>query len=1377
MPRLPLLLCTLALALPSPGLSAPVSPPASLPVTGWVGDPHGKPLAGARVTLALLRSELERQRLALPGQTPPEPVLAATSDAAGSFTLAAPEAGMWTVRIEAAGAVPVEMDLVPLIEAQELPPFHTALAADGGVEIRVLDPAGHPLAGANVAMEGAAGSFLGAADPWRPAPRRGQTGADGKVRLPRKRDERLKVRVNAPGYPVAETESSQGRIEVRLAPGTPLSVEVRGADGRPAAGMLVAAGPGLPAAALTDESGRATVFAKLPAKGKIGKPGKPLAWTADGRRGRAGERPPGAELSAPLLITLPKPAEPRAGQVVDRLDRRPLPGALVWPQRNPAAFVRADARGGYALPGAAEGKTWSASAAAAGHLPEDLAAPPPGRGERALRAPTFALEPAAAVQGSVVDAVGRPLAGATLSAAPAASRFQFQLPFRPPIRTRSGKDGSFALRSLGSGVPYEVTASLPGFAPTRLTLAEQKPLAVRSGVRIVLQRGRIVRGRVVDGDGQGIAAAMVQLVSSSATGMDPFGAAAENLRQTTADAGGRFAVEGLAPGRIDVAVQAPGFAPALLRQVAVPAALEAGNAAFDLRPIVLGSGVALTGTVVDGQGRPVAGAAVQAEARKPALDRGGTRPERGEATTGTDGRFTVSGLSRGRAFLLTVEREGFASRTLPEVKPPLPEPLRIVLSPAARLAGEVVDDAGAPVAGARVRARGELPPSIGSGSLPPSFFGTTTDDDGHFELRDTAAGKVTLTAAAAGFLPATLPLQVVTGQSQDDLRVVLHRGSTVAGRVLGPDGTPAAGAAVSLLARGGGLFAGPSGSRARTDGDGGYLLDAVPEGAQSFSAELAGAATAVRELAVRPGENRLDFQLADGLEIAGRVVDPTGAPVSGAQVTASAGDPFPNETASGDDGSFRFGGLRGGAYRLAAQLQGFASTSQEVRLADASVRDVELRLGSGGAVAGRIVGLPPEQLAEVTVSAYQTGMDSGSFRSSPVDAEGQYRIGELPPGEWSMNAMVGLGGRSAHGKAQLPPGVPEVRLDLEFPAGFTLSGRLLRGGQPVPGNFVAVRGTDVETGGAVRSDGEGAFRVEGLKAGTYKLTVNSRSAGQVHEETLELTADREVQIDLPAAEIRGRVVDADEGSPLAEANVSLEPADPAKSGSRFSGSSTGPDGAFALDSPVEGDYRVIARKDGYAPADALVHVGASGATEEVKLSLSPAAGLRFTVRDATGSAPGSVGVALLDPAGRVLLAGNYPVSEGGRVRLTEAPAGHWLLLVAAGNSATATRAVDVPGSRVTVDLPDRTRLTVLVPTLAGKPGAAATLKITGADGLPYRSLRFGFLQPEWRLAEGRAEIDDLPPGVWQLRVEAPGGKVFSGSAATAPGVPAMVSLK
>jgi hypothetical protein len=617
MPRLRLAVC-LALALASPGLAAP----APIPVTGWVGDAQGKPLAGARVTLFPLPSTFERQKLGLAssGGPAPEPAQKAASDAAGSFTLAAPDAGMWTVRIEAAGAVPVEIDLLPLVETQELPPCPTALVLDAGVEVRVVDGQGRPVPAARVVAEATARQE--SLDSWRPAVRRGETGVDGRLRLPRVRGERLKIRASAPGYPVAEVESGEEKVLLRLSPGLRGILEVRGADGSPVAGALVAAGPGLPACARTDENGRATVFA--PAGKKV----RPIAWTADGRRANALPLQPDADPAAPLTVRLPRPPEAMSGKVVDRLDRQPLAGALVWPRQDPAGWVRADAKGGYTLSLAPEGNTGLA-AAASGHLPGDVVVPPPGRGERALRAPTFALKPAAAAEGIVVDAAGKPVAAAQVSAAVPSSLFDWMA---PKARARSGPDGRFALRPLAAARPYEVTASLPGFTATKLALAELKPRALRSGLRLVLRRGHTVRGRVVDGAGQPVAAAGVQLVAPA--GGDPVLEVTGSSRQTMADAAGGFAFDGLSPGKIDVFVRAPGFPPASRRQVAVPP----GAGSFDLGPITLGRGVSLAGLVADPAGLPVAGAAVhaQAETTMTFFSRS-SRAEGEEASTGADG--------------------------------------------------------------------------------------------------------------------------------------------------------------------------------------------------------------------------------------------------------------------------------------------------------------------------------------------------------------------------------------------------------------------------------------------------------------------------------------------------------------------------------------------------------------------------------------------------------------------------------------------------------------------------------------------------------------------------------------------------------------------
>lgn len=55
------------------------------------------------------------------GKTVVEPVTTAATDATGLFRLTAPDAGMWTVRLESAGWMPLEAELTPLSRTPSSP--------------------------------------------------------------------------------------------------------------------------------------------------------------------------------------------------------------------------------------------------------------------------------------------------------------------------------------------------------------------------------------------------------------------------------------------------------------------------------------------------------------------------------------------------------------------------------------------------------------------------------------------------------------------------------------------------------------------------------------------------------------------------------------------------------------------------------------------------------------------------------------------------------------------------------------------------------------------------------------------------------------------------------------------------------------------------------------------------------------------------------------------------------------------------------------------------------------------------------------------------------------------------------------------------------
>ena len=82
--------------------------------------------------------------------------------------------------------------------------------------------------------------------------------------------------------------------------------------------------------------------------------------------------------------------------------------------------------------------------------------------------------------------------------------------------------------------------------------------------------------------------------------------------------------------------------------------------------------------------------------------------------------------------------------------------------------------------------------------------------------------------------------------------------------------------------------------------------------------------------------------------------------------------------------------------------------------------------------------------------------------------------------------------------------------------GGTLSGKVMGpGGEAVPGANIVVSGRDLTVGeiGAV-TDGEGAFRIEGLPAGEYRLDISHIGYQALSQEGVGIVADGELDLEL-----------------------------------------------------------------------------------------------------------------------------------------------------------------------------------------------------------------------------------------------------------------------
>ncbi len=130
-------------------------------------------------------------------------------------------------------------------------------------------------------------------------------------------------------------------------------------------------------------------------------------------------------------------------------------------------------------------------------------------------------------------------------------------------------------------------------------------------------------------------------------------------------------------------------------------------------------------------------------------------------------------------------------------------------------------------------------------------------------------------------------------------------------------------------------------------------------GAESSPPAAPGTATAGRQ----PGEQR-----SSG-DIAGTVVDQTGAVVAGAHVTLTSKDQASNhETLSGENGQFSFTDIAAGPFQLTITSTGFATQTYSAVLRSGEFYIVpQIALALATEVTEVRVGLPPAELAEVQI--------------------------------------------------------------------------------------------------------------------------------------------------------------------------------------------------------------------------------------------------------------------------------------------------------------------------------------------------------------------------------------------------------------------------
>ncbi len=676
----------------------------------------------------------------------------------------------------------------------------------------------------------------------------------------------------------------------------------------------------------------------------------------------------------------------------------------------------------------------------------------------------------------------------------------------------TGEDGLAAV-GLGADERATLVAEAPDGSWMRTTTRNEparESASEPSVQELLLQPPAVIAGRIADATtGLGVPDSVVWVRS------DPG-------RHTVADSSGGFRLYAPLPQRrIELGAVASDY-------LAATATVNADRIRAGADVLVgLAPAAPLAGRVVDGFGRPVAGANVQSE---PTDDEPlEWRTDRhGRATSGPDGSFWIPNAVYGSGYRLTVEAPSYApaQHDLPPFERASPvEPVHIVLSQGRQPWGTVTDPEGAPVAGAEIRLSwpSEYPELPASFSDDEAVEAVLSNNRGEFEFATVAPGQYGVSISHPEYVHLDgKPANVPQGAGYFDLGVfVLTPGAEIHGVVSDPDQGPLEGVEISARQRSQ-ILSGQT-RTATTDARGRFRLGGLLTTVLAdLTATADGYAPAAVE-SVRPatGEPVL-IELARGASLSGRVFNPDGSAAAGVQVGLSVpytefrrravfGEHVFHSARADNDGRFRFDRLVPARWSLEAvdrtaraTLEGIelgSGASREVEINDRSVANVTIRLEPGAEIRGMVTGLDAGDMATVGVEAWQGAL----FRSASPDLDGSFSIEALAPGTWQFSATTGER-RSPMQSVTVDPGAAYATVELHFQPGFRVTGQMFVAGVPATDGFVTASQPGQENPRRTRTDHQGRFEMKGLPAGGYQLQFRHR-LGATTEQPLDLQSD------------------------------------------------------------------------------------------------------------------------------------------------------------------------------------------------------------------------------------------------------------------------------
>ncbi len=297
----------------------------------------------------------------------------------------------------------------------------------------------------------------------------------------------------------------------------------------------------------------------------------------------------------------------------------------------------------------------------------------------------------------------------------------------------------------------------------------------------------------------------------------------DQLRNLPADLNPTDASDAAPPLQIDVYTGRIRWA-----DVAVPEGLVVDDRRLEAHGFTAADGLVMEGMVVDLATKQPIAATVRLERVEPQEKGGYLYPVVAEARADDQGRWVLRNAPAGWVRVV-VEAEGFVPRVVGYERSdgqPRWQSFDGGLARSTAVAGRVVDEAGAPLAGVRVRLQNVVPESGGRYESPDAYE-FTTDADGRFRAEAVPAGKAAIWVHKPGYCRPGLGLPIAT--PKEDVALRMTRASSVAVTV-SFEGVERPAGYVVMIAPEGGEAVGKYGGSGNIDADGRIAFSDVPPG-------------------------------------------------------------------------------------------------------------------------------------------------------------------------------------------------------------------------------------------------------------------------------------------------------------------------------------------------------------------------------------------------------------------------------------------------------------------------------------------------------------------------------------------------------------------